>query len=303
MYTVRRLLWFIPVLWGVATITFVLMHLAPGGPWDQEKALPPAVVANLNHRYGLDLPLWQQYLQYLGGLVRGDLGVSFTLQDQPVLAIILQRLPATAVLSVVSLGIALVVGMTMGMLAASHQNSRVDYFSVAFATLGASTPNFVLGILLVLVLSVFLRMLPTGGWGMPQHMIMPVLTLSAFPAAYIARVTRSAMLDVLGQDYVRTARAKGLAERVVVVRHVLKNALIPVLTVAGPIAAHLLTGSFIVETLYSIPGVGRLYVQSVLSRDYGLIMGATLLFGLTISLANLAVDLLYGVVDPRIRYR
>jgi len=303
LFLVRRLLWFIPVLLAVATMTFVLMHLVPGGPWDQDKALPASVVANLNLKYGLDLPIWQQYLQFLGGLAHGDLGLSFTHQDQPVTELIFQRLPATAALSAIALVIALVTGLGLGMLAASHQNTRLDYFSVAFATLGASMPNFVLGILLVLLVSISLRLLPTSGWGSPLHLILPALTLSAFPAAYIARVTRSAMLDVLGQDYVRTARAKGLAERVVVLRHVLKNALIPVLTVSGPIAASLLTGSFIIETLFSVPGVGRLYVQSVLSRDYGLIMGATLLYGFTISLANLVVDLLYAVVDPRIRYR
>ncbi|HLC29283.1 MAG TPA: ABC transporter permease, partial [Dehalococcoidia bacterium] len=234
--------------------------------------------------------------------LQGDLGLSFIRQNQTVTEILLQGLPVTATLAGLALGLALSIGMMLGVLAALRQNTWVDYVSVAFATLGASTPNFVLGIILVLTLSVMLKLVPTSGWGSPQHLLLPTITLSAFPAAYIARITRSSMLDVIRQDYVRTARAKGLPEQLVVTRHILKNALIPVLTVAGPIAANLVTGSFVIETLFAIPGVGRLFVQSVLARDYGLIMGAVVFYTVVISLANLVVDILYALVDPRIRY-
>lgn len=302
MFIIRRLLWLGPVLLAVTFITFVLMHLVPGGPWDAEKALPPAVVENLNRRYGLDLPYWQQYVNFIWHALQGDLGLSFIRQNQTVTEILLQGLPVTATLAGFALGLALSIGMMLGVLAALRQNSWVDYVSVAFATLGASTPNFVLGIILVLTLSVMLKLVPTSGWGSLQHLLLPTITLSAFPAAYIARITRSSMLDVIRQDYVRTARAKGLPEQLVVTRHILKNALIPVLTVAGPIAANLVTGSFVIETLFAIPGVGRLFVQSVLARDYGLIMGAVVFYTVVISLANLVVDILYALVDPRIRY-
>ena len=302
MFIIRRLLWLGPVLLAVTFITFVLMHLVPGGPWDAEKALPPAVVENLNRRYGLDAPYWQQYVNFIWHALQGDLGLSFIRQNQTVTEILLQGLPVTATLAGLALGLALSIGMMLGVLAALRQNTWVDYVSVAFATLGASTPNFVLGIILVLTLSVMLKLVPTSGWGSLQHLLLPTITLSAFPAAYIARITRSSMLDVIRQDYVRTARAKGLPEQLVVTRHILKNALIPVLTVAGPIAANLVTGSFVIETLFAIPGVGRLFVQSVLARDYGLIMGAVVFYTVVISLANLVVDILYALVDPRIRY-
>ncbi len=302
-YVLRRTLWAAPVLLAVSLITFVLMHLVPGGPWDGEKTLPPQIVENLNRKYGLDLPYWEQYLRYLGGLVHGDLGVSFTRQDRNVTDLLLSGLPVTATLAGVAVAIALLTGTALGVLAALRRNSWIDYLSVGFATVGASTPNFVIGILLVLVFSLALRLLPSFGWGGVQHLVLPALTLAALPTAYIARVTRSAMLDVVHQDYIRTARSKGLPEEMVVLRHMLRNALIPVLTIAGPIAAHLAAGSFIVETLFSIPGIGRLFYQAVSARDYGLIMGTTLFYSFAVIVANLAVDLLYGAVDPRIRVR
>lgn len=302
LYILRRVLWFVPVLLAVSLITFILMHLVPGGPWDDEKTLPPSVIENLNRRYGLDLPYWQQYLKFLGGALQGDLGVSFTRRDVEVTAILLQGLPVTAAVGGIALGMALVVGISLGVLAALKQNSWIDYLSVAVGTLGASVPNFVLGIILVFVLSLGLRLLPTGGWGRPEQLVLPALTLAALPTAFIARITRSSMLEVMHQDYVRTARSKGLAEPAVVLRHVLRNALIPILTVAGPIAANLVTGSFIVENLFSVPGIGRMFVVAVSARDYGLIMGATLFFAVAISVANLIVDVLYAAADPRIRY-
>jgi len=301
-YVARRLLWLIPVLLGVAVVTFALMHAVPGGPWDREKPLPPEVVANLNQRYGLDQPLWRQFADYLGGLFRGDLGVSYIQQDRPVASIIADGLQTSATLGMLALAAAVVVGVGLGVAAAVHKDGPLDFLSVLLATLGASAPSFVLGILLVVLFSVQLHWLPTGGWGSPRQAVMPVIALSALPAAFIARVTRASMLEVLRQDYIMAARSRGLREWVLLYRHALRNALIPVLTVLGPVAAALVTGSFIVETLFSIPGTGRLFVDGVFARDYGLIMGATLFYTAVVTVANLAVDLLYAVVDPRIRY-
>jgi oligopeptide transport system permease protein len=300
-FVVRRLGWSLLTMLGVSLITFVLMHAVPGGPWDEEKALAPGVVENLNRRYGLDLPYWQQYLLFLRGAVQGDLGVSFVRQGQPVTQILLAGLAPTLTIAAAALTIGLVAGLTLGVGGAFRRNSWIDYLSTAVATAGATTPNFVLGVGFVLLFAVTLKIAPTAGWGGPQHLLLPALTLAALPTAYIARIARAATLEVMSEDYVRTARGKGLPERVVVMRHVLRNALMPVLTVAGPIAAHLATGSFIVETMYAVPGVGALFVRSVLARDYGLILGATLLFALAIALANLLVDILYAVVDPRVR--
>jgi oligopeptide transport system permease protein len=302
VYVARRLLWLIPVLLGVAVVTFALMHAVPGGPWDREKPLSPEVVANLNQRYGLDQPLWRQFADYLGGLLHGDLGVSYMQQDRPVTGIIADGLQTSATLGMLALVAAVVVGVGLGVAAAVHKDGPLDYLSVLLATLGASAPSFVLGILLVVLFSVQLHWLPTGGWGSPRQAVMPVIALSALPAAFIARVTRASMLEVLRQDYIMAARSKGLREWVLLYRHALRNALIPVLTVLGPVAAALVTGSFIVETLFSIPGAGRLFVDGVFARDYGLIMGATLFYTAVVVVANLAVDVLYAVVDPRIRY-
>lgn len=302
-YTLRRLLWMVPVLLAVATITFALMHLVPGGPWDREKTLAPQVVANLNQKYGLDLPLWKQYLRFLSSLVQGDLGVSYTFQNRNVTEILRQGLPITATLGVVAFGWALVLGVFLGMAAALHRNSLADYVSVFFATVFASIPGFVLGIVLIITFSVVLHLLPTSGWGNPKQLLMPALALGALPAALIARITRASVLEVLRQDYVRTAFAKGLLPRTIFYKHVLRNALIPVLTIAGPELAFLVTGSFIIEQIFSIPGVGRLFVQGVFARDYGLIMGSILFYTIVIAFLNLVVDLAYAVVDPRIRYR
>lgn len=297
----RRFAWFALILLGVSAITFVLMHAVPGGPWDEDKAVAAAVRENLNRRYGLDLPYWQQYLVFLGRAVQGDLGVSFVRQTQPVTQILAQGLGASLTLAAIALGISAVAGLLLGVGSALRHGSWLDYAAAVIATAGASIPNFVLGASLVLLLSVTLQLLPTSGWGSPQHLVLPALTLAALPTAYIARISRAATLDALSEEYVRTARSKGLPDRVVVLRHVVKNALIPVLTVFGPIAAHLTTGSFIVETMFGVPGAGRLLVQSVLARDYGMIMGATLMFAAAVALANLVVDVLYAVVDPRVR--
>jgi oligopeptide transport system permease protein len=205
-------------------------------------------------------------------------------------------------LGIISFLLAVILGIPLGIAAALRQNSAVDYFAVTFATIFASIPNFVLGILLMVIFSVTLHWLPTSGWGSVRQIFMPAFALAALPAAYMARISRASMLDVIRQDYIRTARAKGLAERVVLVRHILRNAMIPVVTIAGPELAALVTGSFIIESLFSIPGIGRLFVQGVFQRDYGLIMGTVLFYAFAIAIINLAVDILYGMIDPRIRY-
>lgn len=301
-YTVRRVLWIAPVMLGISTITFLLMHFVPGGPWDRDKPLDPQVVENLNRRYGLDDPLWKQYWSFLTDAVTGDLGVSYTFQDRDVTEIIRQGLPATATLAAVAFLIAVGVGVPLGMAAATRRNSVVDYVSVFVASLLASVPEFVLGTLLVIFFAVQWHLLPTSGWGSPSHVVMPAIALAAAPAATIALVTRASVLEVLGQDYVRTAHAKGLPAYLVHYRHVLKNAMVPVLTVLGPALAFLITGSFIIETVVSIPGIGGLFVKGVDQRDYGLIMGVVLFYAFVIAVINLVVDLLYAWVDPRIRY-
>lgn len=300
-FLLYRFAWFLLILLGVSFITFFLMHAVPGGPWDAEKALPPSVIENLNRRYGLSDPYLVQYAKFLGNALQGDLGVSFVQQNAPVTEILLKGLPPTLVLAGTSFALSAVVGLTLGIGSALRKGTPLDYLAAMVATGGACIPNFVLGACLVLVLSLGLRWLPTSGWGGAQHVLLPALTLATLPTAFIARISRAAALDALSEEYVRTARSKGLPDRVVVLRHVLRNALIPVLTVFGPIAAQLATGSFVVETMYSVPGVGRLLVQSVVSRDYGLIMGAALLFAAAIAMANLVVDVLYAVIDPRVR--
>lgn len=301
-YMLQRLLWTVPVLLAVAVITFVLMHQVPGGPWDGAKRLSPQALENVNREYGLDQPLWEQFGRYLLGLARGDLGVSFQSRNRPVAEVLADGVRVSATLGALALGVSVTAGVSLGVLSALRRNSAVDYAAVAFATVSASVPSFILGMLLLVLFTAQLHWLPSGGWGSPKQAVMPVLALSALPAAYIARVTRASMLDVLQQDYVRTARAKGLRERTVVLRHMLRNAFIPVLTVTGPIAAALVTGSFIVEELFAVPGIGRAFVTSIGQRDYGVIMGTTLVYAFVVVAANLAVDLLYAVVDPRIRY-
>ncbi len=301
-YVVRRVLWLLLVLLVVLLITFILMHLTPGGPWDREKALAPKVIEALNKRYGLDLPLWQQFLNYVWSVVRGDFGISYSFADRSVTSILLQGLPKTATLGILAFLLAQAIGIPFGMAAALKQNTTIDYASVLFSTIFASIPGFVLGILLMIIFSVFLHWLPTSGWGSPLQIIMPVVCLAALPAAQSARITRASTLEVMRLDYVRTARSKGLAENVVRLRHIFRNSLIPVVTVAGPELANLLTGSFIIENLFAIPGVGRLFVQGILARDYSLIMGGVLFYAFSIAILNLVVDILYAAIDPRIRY-
>ena len=302
-YVIRRMLWMIPVLWAVATITFFLMHSVPGGPFDQEKQVPPAALRNLNAKYNLDEPLLKQYGLFFVDLAQGDLGISFRNQ-RPVVDIIKDGWQVTFQLGMVAFAFAVVFGMSLGVISALNQNKLPDYLGVFFATAGTAMPSFVVGTFLVIIFSVKLGWFDVLGWefGNYQKMVLPVLTLGTLPAAYIARVTRASLLEVLTQDYIRTARSKGLAEYVVVLRHCIKNAMIPVLTVIGPIFAFLVTGSFITETIFAINGVGRRFVDAVFARDYGLIMGTTLFYAVVVIVANLIIDVLYAAVDPRIRY-
>jgi len=302
-FIIRRALWTIPVLWAIATVTFLLMHTVPGGPFDRDKELPATVRQNLERKYGLDKPLPEQYVQYMTNLAKGDLGISMR-QNRPVTTIIREGLTVSLQLGLTAFVFATVFGMSMGLIAALNHNRPGDYAGVFLATVGSSMPNFILATFLVIIFSVQLGWTDVLGWEMfnPRKMILPTVALGILPAAYIARITRASMLEVLGQDYIRTARAKGLSEWAVILRHTVKNALVPILTVLGPILAVLVTGSFIIETSFAINGVGRHFVSAISSRDYGLIMGTTLFFALIITFANLAVDILYAFVDPRIRY-
>jgi oligopeptide transport system permease protein len=302
-FILRRILWLVPVLLFVSLITFTLMHITPGGPWDKEKPVSAQVQDNLNAKYNLDKPAWQQYLLWMGGVLHGDLGPSYTYQDRSVTNIILEGLPTTASLGVLAAILAVLLGVPLGITAATHQNTRIDYFAMSFGTIFASTPSFVLGFVLIIVFALNMHLVPTSGWGKPTQYLLPVLTLGLTQAALLTRISRASALDVSRQDYMRTARAKGLAEVVVVQRHLLKNALIPILTVLGPVLAGLLVGSLIIETIFSIPGIGRLLVQGITQRDYSLIMGTTLLYAFLIAVLNLLVDVMYAFVDPRIQYR
>jgi oligopeptide transport system permease protein len=301
-YIIRRILWLGPVLFAVAVVTFVLMHSVPGGPWDGPRHPPPGVEDRLEEQYGLNDPIWQQFGRYMFNLAQGDLGVSFQDRNRPVTDVLAEKIPVSATLGFIALALSVGVGVTLGVASAVRRNTIVDYVVVAFASVGGSVPSFIIGMLLMVVFATQLHWLPVLGWGSPQQAVLPAIALSAWPSAYITRITRAAMLDVLDQEYVRTARAKGLRETVVLIRHSFRNALIPILTVIGPIAAVLVTGSFLVEELFGIRGMGQEFVHSIGARDYGVIMGATLFYTFVVAIANLAIDILYAAVDPRIRH-
>jgi ABC-type dipeptide/oligopeptide/nickel transport system permease component len=302
-YLLRRILLLIPIWLAVYTLTFVLMQLTPGGPWDREKPVPREVREALDRKYGLDKPVWQQYTDYLVGVVtRFDFGPSYTSRSRTVNDIIGDFFPVSLSLGLLAMAVGTALGVTLGVLSALHHNSWLDHLFMVFAIGGVSVPAFVVGPLLVIAFALGLGWVPTGGWGQPEQAILPVLTLALTPAALLARYTRAAMLEVTRMDYVRTARAKGLAERAVVWGHALRNALIPVTTVAGVLLATVITGSFYVEFVFNIPGLGRYFITAVTNRDYPVLMGVTLLFASAIALVNLLVDVLYAYLDPRIRY-
>jgi oligopeptide transport system permease protein len=301
-YLARRILWIIPVLFAVSIITFFLMHAVPGGPWDAEKRLPPSVQARLNAQYGLDKPLYAQYIQWAGGFVTGDLGPSYRSRDRRVNDIIADGIGVTFQLGIMAFALSVVVGIPLGIFAALGHNRWPDYLSTSISIIGIATPSFVLAILLIVVFSIGLGWFPTGGWKGPQYWVLPTVALAGFPIAVIARYTRASMLEVTRKDYIRTAQSKGIGGRAVVSRHMIRNALIPVVTILGPTLAFLVTGSFIIETIFSVPGIGRFYVSAISQRDYSLLMAMTILYAFTVAFLNVVVDVLYAYIDPRIRY-
>jgi oligopeptide transport system permease protein len=298
---IKRMLWALPVLWIVATLTFIMVRIVPGGPFDAEKNLPPEIVANINAKYHLDRPVAEQYLLYMARLAHGDLGVSYKYVNRNVNDILGAALPVSAELGAGGLILAILIGVPLGTIAAVRRGSAVDVSSMLAATIGISVPGFVVGAVLIFIFGVTLKLLPVGLWEGPRNMVLPILTLAASPAAYLARLTRASVLEVLEKDWVRTARSKGLSGRMTVIKHVLRNALVPVVTVLGPLTAILITGSFVVEFIYAIPGMGRFFITAVSNRDYDLIMGTTLVFGLLLIITNAIVDALYTVLDPRMR--
>ncbi|MEQ8265238.1 ABC transporter permease [Pseudohaliea sp.] len=299
-----RLLQAIPVILAVVTVTFFLVRVAPGGPFDSEKAVQPEVKAALERQYRLDLPLVQQYAAYLGDLAQGDLGPSFKYPGRSVNELIAAGLPVTAELGLYALLVAVLIGGSAGIFASLKPNTAQDYLPMAAAMIGICMPTFLLGPLLVLVFGIHLEWLPVSGWGdIPGDKLLPSITLGAAYAAYIARLSRAGMLEVLNQDYIRTARAKGLPEWQVVVKHALRGGMIPVVAFLGPAFAGLLAGSFVVETIFQIPGLGRFYVQAAFNRDYTMILGTTVFLSTLIVLFNLASDILAAWLNPRLRHQ
>lgn len=319
-YIIRRLLWGIPVLFFVILVVFILVRFLPGGPFDfaGEKQLPPSVVKNLEAKYHLNDPLWKQFVDYLWNVVRGDLGPSFRYRNRTVNDIIAEGLPVSAQLGMLAMLIAIGIGIPLGILAALRQNTIVDYVATFFAIVGVSIPAIVMGPLLIWIFALKLQWFPVSRWGaqppyflgfLPKpditfwrHAILPAFTLGTGLSASIARLTRASLLQVIREDYIRTARAKGLAERLVIFRHALKNSMIPVVTILGPMFAAVLTGTFVVEQIFAIPGLGKHFVTSIGNRDYPVILGTTLLYGVAIVIANLLVDIVYAWLDPRIRF-
>ena len=302
-YILARLLGLIPVLLILSIITFTLMHEVPGGPWKYgQRPFSDEQIAALKARYGLDKPLWQQYLTWLSGVIKLDFGFSFKHPDETVLGLIGRTWPTTIHLGAMALALAFSIGIPLGTIAALKQNTWVDYVTTLLSILGFVTPHFVLGILFILIFSLALKWVPTGGWDEPRQWILPTVAYALAPMATIARYTRASVVEVMRSDYVRTARAKGLAERWVVLRHVMKNALIPMLTVFGPIIPDLITGSIFIEAIFRVPGLGKFWVTSTFDRDYPMIIGLTMLWAILIALTYLLTDVLYAVVDPRVHY-
>jgi oligopeptide transport system permease protein len=304
-YITRRILTSIPTLLVIITVAFFMMRIAPGGPFDRERALPAEIEKNVLAAYNLDQPLVLQYGDYLLGVVQGDFGPSFKYRDFTVAELLWTGFPASLKVGGLAIVLAVLLGITLGTLAALRQNTGFDYAVMATAMTGITIPNFVMAPLLTLIFGVYLSWLPVAGWdgGAPRNLILPVIALALPQIAYIARLTRGSMIEVLHTNYVRTARAKGLRERIVVVRHALKGALLPVVSYLGPATAQVVTGSVVIETIFGIPGIGRYFVQGALNRDYTLVMGTVMVFAVLIILLNLIVDLLYGLLDPKVKQR
>jgi oligopeptide transport system permease protein len=301
-FIVRRILWLLPVLFVVSLITFTLMHAVPGGPWASEKPLNAAVVARLNALYHLNDPVWKQYLDWITGMLRFDFGPSYQYRNRGVNDILGDGWPITVQLGLMTFVVAIGVGIPLGIFAALGHNRWPDYVATTISMLGIATPSFVLAILLIVVFSVGLDWFPSRGWKGPNTWVLPVISLAGYQIAQIARYTRASMLEVTRKDYVRTAQSKGIRATSVVVRHMIRNALIPVVTILGPIFAFLVTGSFIIEQFFGIPGIGRLYIVAIGVRDYSMIMATTVIYAFAVAFLNFIVDVLYAYIDPRIRY-
>jgi oligopeptide transport system permease protein len=301
-YFLRRLAGAVPTLFVIIAISFFLIRLAPGGPFARERKVPPEVEAALLKAYHMDEPLWRQFLRYLGDLAQGDFGPSFKYKDFRVADLILQGFPTSLQLGTIAITLALVIGLGLGIWAALRQNSAIDYATMGTAMLGIAVPNFVVAPVLTLVFGLMLHWLPVGGWGHPANYVLPVVALCLSQIAAIARLMRASMIEVLNSNYVRTARAKGLPERVTLSRHAIRAALLPVISFLGPAIANIITGSVVIEQIFSIPGIGRYFVQGSLNRDYTMVMGVTIFYGALIILCNLLADLAYGLLDPKVRY-
>jgi len=302
-HSLQRLLGLIPTLLMLITVAFFLIRVAPGGPFDAEKTLPPEIQANLNAKYHLDEPLLQQYFRYLGQVATLDFGPSFQYKDWTVNELIAQGFPVSLTVGLTAIVLAFIVGTMLGIAAALRQNSAVDYTLMGFAMLGISIPNFVIAPILILLLAVYAGWLPAGGWdwGIPS-MVLPIVTLALPAIAYIARLTRGSMIEVLHSNFIRTARAKGLPESVVIRRHALRPALLPVISYLGPAIAGMISGLVVIECIFSIPGLGSYFVQGALNRDYTLVMGVVIFYGVLILVLNFLVDLIYAWLNPKIRY-
>ncbi len=299
-FLTKRILYSIPVLFIISTLTFFILYLVPGGPFDQEKKLPPEIQANVESKYHLNLPLREQYYEYMKGLIQGDLGPSYKYIGRTVNEIIADTFPVSVRLGLCSFGVALGLGLLSGILSAIYRNSWIDRLSMLGSSGGISVPTFVLGSFLIFIFSISLHWFPPALWEGWSYAVLPALTLGLGPASYIARLVRSSILENFGKDFVRTARASGIPERKVILKYILRNSISPLVTVSGPLIAGLVTGSFIVEYLFSIPGMGKYFVTAVTNRDYPLIMGVTLVYAVVIVGANIVVDLLYSIIDPRI---
>jgi ABC-type dipeptide/oligopeptide/nickel transport system permease component len=303
-YVVRRVLWLLPVLFIVSLITFLLMHAAPGTPFQpvSDKPLRPEVIERLNSLFGLDRPIWEQYLSWVANVLQGDFGPSYRIRGRDVQEIIGDNIWASIQLGSMAFAVSVAAGIPLGVIAALRQNRWPDYVATFVSVIGVATPSFVLAVLLILIFSVELHWFPTAGWKGPEYWVLPTIALSGFGIAQIARFTRASMLEVTRRDYVRTAHSKGLREKTVVLVHMLRNAFIPVVTIMGPLLAGLITGSFVVESVFAIPGIGRFFVDAIFQRDYGIIMAVSLIFAVAIAVMNLVVDVAYAWIDPRIRY-
>jgi oligopeptide transport system permease protein len=301
-FIIRRLLGIIPVLFIVATVTFFLIRLAPGGPFDTDRQIPEDILKNINARFHLDEPLYMQYFRYLGSLLQGDLGPSFRYASYTVNDIIAETWHVSAALGFCGLIYALCLGISAGVLAASKPNSLRDFVPMTFSLIGVCLPSFVIGPLFILIFGIGLDWFNVSGWNQPLDLVLPSMSLGTLYAAYISRLTRGGLMDIIRQDYIRTARAKGVREHMIMLRHTLKGGLLPVISFLGPATAGILVGSFVVESIFNIPGLGRFFVQSALNRDYTLVMGMVLLFAALLLVLNLVVDIAYAFLDPRVSY-